>query len=274
MSRRIDILPAKRRAMILDRLRLDGAASIQELSDMIGGSISTIRRDIEQLVTEGYLERTHGGALLIQQPRATFEREPDMNAHMHHREKVAIGVEAARRLRDGDSVIFEASSTVFEAAKAAAARGVSITVVTNSLDIGQFAAGIPNWRVVMPGGTIRPGSRTLLGEPADTFFKTVHADILVTGAWAVTGSLITDATLEVASLKRSMVSSARRTMLLVDSSKFTAPGFCTFCELPSIQEVITDSGISEERRAELASLGARVTIVDATGHTAQDLASE
>lgn len=268
MTKRVDIIPAKRRALILDRLRLDGAASIQELSEAIGGSISTIRRDIEQLVEEGYLERTHGGALLIQQPGATFEREPGLNAELRLHEKIAIGVEAAQRLRDGDSVIFESSSTVFQAAKAAAARKLALTVVTNSLEIGQFAAGIANWRVVMPGGTVRPGSRTLLGEPGETFFKTVHADVLVTGAWAVTGRLITDATLEVASLKRAMVNSARRTILLVDSSKFTAPGFSTFCEIGAIHELITDSGIDPREQANLAALGAAVTVVEPVGSPA------
>jgi DeoR family transcriptional regulator of aga operon len=262
MNRRVEIFPAKRRALILDRLRLDGAASIQELSETIGGSISTVRRDIEQLVAEGYLERTHGGALLIRSPGATFEREQQLNAQLRHREKLAIGAEAARRLRDGDSAIFESSSTVFEAVKAAAACDLSLTVVTNSLDIGQFAAGVPKWRVVMPGGTIRPGTSTLTGEPGETFFKTIHADIFLTGAWAVTGLYITDATLELASLKRAMVNSARRTILLVDSSKFSAPGFCTFCEIPAIDEVITDNGIQPGDRAELERLGAKVTVVD------------
>jgi DeoR/GlpR family transcriptional regulator of sugar metabolism len=59
-----------------------------------------------------------------------------------------------------------------------------------------------------------------------------------------------------------MVNSARRTILLVDSSKFSAPGFCTFCEIPAIDEVITDSGIQPGDRAELERLGAKVTVVD------------
>jgi DeoR family transcriptional regulator of aga operon len=59
-----------------------------------------------------------------------------------------------------------------------------------------------------------------------------------------------------------MVNSARRTILLVDSSKFSAPGFCTFCEIPAIDEVITDNGIQPSDRAELERLGAKVTVVD------------
>ena len=197
MTKRVEIIPAKRRAMILDHLRRDGAASIQELSAQTGASSSTIRRDLEQLVEGGYLERTHGGALLMPAQRAAFEREPAINAHLRTEEKRAIGAEAARRLRSRDSVILEASSTVLEAALAATSLDLSLTVVTNSLDIALAGAAVPDWRVIMPGGTIRPGSRMLAGEPGQAFFQTVHADLCFTGAYAVTGSVLTDATLEI-----------------------------------------------------------------------------
>ena len=72
-SKRVEIIPAKRRAMILERLRRDGAASILELSKEIGASASTIRRDLEQLTEGGYLERTHGGALFVPPLQATFD---------------------------------------------------------------------------------------------------------------------------------------------------------------------------------------------------------
>ena len=88
----------------------------------------------------------------------------------------------------------------------------------------------------MPGGSIRQGYRHLAGEPAGSFLRTLHADLCMAGAAAVTGTLLTDTSLEVASLKRAMIASARRTILLVDSSKFTAPGFCTLCEVFEIDE--------------------------------------
>src|SRR5579884_240656 len=103
-GKRVDIIPAKRRAMILEHLRLSGAASIQELAEAIGGSPSTIRRDLEHLVETGHLERTHGGALLLPPARATFERESSVNAEMRRAQKVAIGAAAAERLRAHDSV--------------------------------------------------------------------------------------------------------------------------------------------------------------------------
>ena len=53
VSKRVDIIPAKRRALILEHLRVNGAASVQELADAIGGSPSTIRRDLEHLTEFG-----------------------------------------------------------------------------------------------------------------------------------------------------------------------------------------------------------------------------
>jgi len=255
------MVPAKRQALILEHLRVNGAASIQELADTIGGSQSTVRRDLEHLVEKGYLERTHGGAHLLQPMRATFERETKVNAELQHAEKVAIGREAAGRLSARDSVIFDSSSTVMEAVRAAAERDLPLTVVTNSLEIADFAADIKSWRIILPGGTVRPGYRHLAGEPGESFIKTLHADLCMTGASAVTGTLLTETSLEVASLKRAMISSARKTILLVDSSKFTAPGFCTLSDISEIDEVITDEGISEDALSSLRSAERKVTVV-------------
>jgi DeoR/GlpR family transcriptional regulator of sugar metabolism len=261
VSKRVEIIPAKRWAMILEHLRLNGAASIQELAEAIGGSQSTIRRDLEHLTEAGYLERTHGGALLLPPMRATFEGEALLNAEMRREQKQAIGVEAARRLSARESVVFDSSSTVLEAVRVAAQNPFPLTVVTNSLEIARVSSKVPSWRVIVPGGTVRHGHTMLTGEPGEEFFKKVHADVCLTGAYAVTGNLLTDAALEVASLKRAMIQSARRRILLVDSSKFRPPAFCTFCELSEINEIITDDGIQKDHLASLRSLDLKVTIV-------------
>jgi DeoR/GlpR family transcriptional regulator of sugar metabolism len=264
-SKRVEKVPAKRRALILEHLRINGAASIQELADRIGGSQSTVRRDLEHLVERGYLSRTHGGANLLQPARATFERETRVNAELQHAEKVAVGYQAAQRLSAGDSVIFDSSSTVMEAVRATAERDLPLTVVTNSLEIADFAADISSWRILMPGGTVRAGHRHLAGEPGESFIRSLHADICIMGASAVTGKLVTETALEVAYLKRAMIASARKTILLVDSSKFTVPGFCTLCQITEIDELITDDAISEDALSSLRSAERQITLVSAKG---------
>ncbi len=260
-TKRVEIIPAKRRAMILDYLKVNGTASIGELTEAIGGSQSTIRRDLEQLTEGGYLERTHGGALLVPPLRATFEREPAINAHWQHRQKTAIGQEATSRLKGGESVIFDSSTTVIEVVRATALRRIPLTVVTNNIEIARIGSSVPEWRVIVTGGTLRPGDDILIGQPGETFFDTIHADICFTGAYAVTGQLLTDASMEVASIKRAMIRSARRTILLVDSTKFQAPAFCTFAQLSQFSEVITDQGVDPEVAAGLRASGTDLTVV-------------
>jgi len=257
----MEMIPAQRRAMILERIKRNGSASITELAGGIGASSSTIRRDLEQLTEQGYLERTHGGALLVPPLQATFEREPALNAHLQRNQKRAIGAEAALRISARESVIFDSSSTVLEAVSGAIARQLPLTAVTNSLDVALLCAASPSWRVIVPGGSVRAGTRMLVGEPGESFLKGIHTDLCLIGALAVTGTFLTDASLEVAALKRAMIQSARRTILLVDSSKFQAPGFCTFCTLSDIDELITDDGIAPEHLAGLRSSNARVTVV-------------
>jgi DeoR/GlpR family transcriptional regulator of sugar metabolism len=260
-TKRVEIIPAKRRVLILEHLRANGAASIQELAGAIGGSQSTIRRDLEHLTEAGYLERTHGGALLVPPMRAAFEGESSLNAQMHRSEKQAIGIEAARRLSARESVIFDSSSTVLEAVRSAANSAMPLTVVTNGLEIAMLSASVPDWHVIVLGGTIRDNTTLLTGEPGEDFLRKVHADVCFTGSYSVTSSQLTDASLEVASIKRAMMRSAQRRILLVDSSKFRPPAFCVFGDLSEITEVITDDGIQPEHLASLRSFDLKVTVV-------------
>ena len=261
-SKRVEIIPAKRRAMILERLRRDGAASILELADEIGASASTIRRDLEQLTEGGYLERTHGGALFVPPLQATFEHEPSLNAQLQHRQKRAIGVLAAQRINPRESVIFDTGSTVLEAVRAATERQLPLTAVTNSLETASLCSASPSWRVIVPGGTVRAGSQMMVGEPGLSFFGTIHADLCLVGAYAITGRILTDASLEVAALKRAMIGSARRSILLIDSTKFRAPSFSAFCDIEAISEVITDDGADAEQLAALRALNVKVTVAN------------
>ncbi|MFC5054187.1 DeoR family transcriptional regulator, partial [Saccharothrix xinjiangensis] len=57
-------LAASRRASILEALRRDGVVRISDLSERMGVTAVTLRRDIAQLAGEGLLHRVHGGATL------------------------------------------------------------------------------------------------------------------------------------------------------------------------------------------------------------------
>ena len=257
---RSDQLPARRRVLILDQVRRRGAASIQELAETLGVSLSTVRRDLDLLTSQGVLARTHGGAL-IEAPVATFEPDNSVAAETARPQKAAIGREAARRIAPGASVLADAGSTVEQAVRALVAREVPFTLVTNSLATAQIASAASAIRIMVTGGTLRPGSPVLTGEPGLSFLARLHADVCLLGAHAISGLVVTESSIEGAQMKRAMQRAARRTLLLADSSKFGQPAFCTVGGLGEVAEVITDDGIAAETLAGLRDEGILVTTV-------------
>lgn len=257
---RVERIPAERRGLILDHLRRNGAASIQELADSLGASHSTIRRDLEALAAEGYLERSHGGAALPAAGRSTFEPDAAIAAQIAHREKQAIGRFAAGLLEPGQSVIFDSSSTVLAAARAVLARGIPLTAVTPDLAIATVLARAPAIRVVVPGGTVRPGSLTLTGDPGETFLAGLHADVALLGTHAITGTTLTETSLDVARIKRGIIGAARRVIVLADGSKLGPPAFCTICDATALGGLVTDGSADPAALAALRDAGITVHV--------------
>jgi len=257
-----ELIPAQRRALVLEHIQKRGAASIQELADAVGTSPSTVRRDLEHLEEKGYLERSHGGALIQQrQPRSTFEPESAISAQFARSEKQAIGLAAAAMLSGGESVIFDSSSTVAVVAQACLDRDLALTAVTNDLGIGQMLATSAKMRIVVLGGTVRPGSLTLTGMPGEGFITKLYADIAFIGAHAISDGVPSETSLEAASMKAAMMTAARRVVLLADASKFQIAAFCKICDPSKVHEVITDDRAPKAGVAALREAGVTVVVV-------------
>jgi len=256
-------IPAQRRAMILERLRVLGSVSIAELSDYLRVSASTVRRDLDDLMEEGALERSHGGAVNPRRLLSTFE--PANAATTATAQKMAIGMEAARRVTPGSSVILDAGSTVDAAARAVSALAVPLTVVTNSLSAAEICGASSMLRVIVVGGALRPKSGTLWGEPGQSFLCSLQADLCFLGAHAITEDIVTESSIEGADIKRSLMRAARHTILLADSSKFQPRSFCKVCDFHDLAELITDDGLPKSVRRSLEGTTLKLTVVPCAG---------
>lgn len=257
-----ELIPAERQARILELVRRDGATSIQRVATIMGASPSTIRRDLDVLTDRGYLERTHGGAVLTPLLRSTFEPTLDISTHVEHAAKAAIGAAACRLVKDGQSVILDSSSTVLEAARELAARDIAITAVTNDLRIAETMSRSARARVIVLGGLVRLGSLTLTGEPGVSFAAGLHADIALIGIHSLAQLRLSDTSVEVAQMKRGLIKAARQVVVLADSSKFVYPAFCEVCGIEAIDLLISDSGLAAEHRLSLQRRNVELTLVE------------
>lgn len=246
-------IPAQRRAEIRALLAQRGAASIAEISGALGVSGSTVRRDLDELDREGAVRRSHGGAVTVEQTAFEFRFE-DRRRH-NPEEKKRIGDHAVTLLEDGQSVIFDSSSTVLAAAEALGRSGLKITAVTNDVMIASVLAEAPGVPVVVPGGEIRDGSFTLLGSHTQTFLDGLRVDVAFVGIHAITGDVLSESGLDVVEAKRAIMGAARRVVLLADHSKFRPPSFLEVARLDGIQDLITDEAAPPEALDAVDSVG-------------------
>jgi len=245
------MIAAQRRALLLEELRREGAGSIVALAEKINVSPSTIRRDLDFLAEGGYIVRSHGGAVLNETHRTTFEPGREIGAHVAHDAKAAIGARAATLLEPGQSVIFDSSSTVLEAAKVVVERNLRLTVCTNDIATAMVLARSEGLQLLVLGGTNRRGSLTLIGDPGLSFLERLHADVAFIGIHSLFAGRLSETSIDLAAMKRRMIASAARPVILADSSKFRHPSFCEVCAASDVRTVITDSGIAAEDRERL-----------------------
>ncbi|HHD64185.1 MAG TPA: DeoR/GlpR transcriptional regulator [Desulfobulbaceae bacterium] len=271
-----NIIPEQRRALVLGHIQREGVVSVQKVAQLIGTSVATVRRDFAELANRGMIVRIHGGAMLALSQQTTFEPDYHFTSKVFVSEKEAIGKVAAELLQPRQSVLFDSSSTVFQAARFVVERGIPILALTNDLNIANALADAPRVELKVTGGSLRSGSFTLVGDPGRSFLGSLHVDVCFLGIHAIalrphhnnSGSnkdpcaTLSDTSLEVVAMKRQMVRAARKKVVLVDSSKFGISAFCDVCTLDYIDIIITDRNIQPDQQRCLERNGIQVIIAD------------
>lgn len=228
---------AERRQNIIGVLTEAGHLSVTDLSARFDVSEVTIRQDLQALSEQGLLQRTRGGALSINaMPEFSF----DVRQHQQATEKARIGQAAAELVHYGDTIFLDASTTA-QAMIPHLKRLSELTIVTNSLRVAMSLLDAAHIHVLMPGGSLRRTSISLVGQPQCDFLEGVHLEIGFFGARGISvAEGLTDAGLEEVRMKRSMVERCRRIVGVLDSRKWGKVSASTFADLEQVDTIITD----------------------------------
>jgi DeoR/GlpR family transcriptional regulator of sugar metabolism len=207
-----------RRGEILSLVHQHGELPVSELSKLLGVSEVTVRSDLQVLAGAGQLRRTRGGARLPLDVRG--EAPLEETRHRHADAKRRIGRAAAALVQDDETVFLDVGSSTTEVARALSPTLRNVTVVTPGLNIALELERLPNLRVIVTGGTLRPLQHSLVSPYALEVLRHIHADRLFlgcNGVDAVQG--ITNANHEEAEVKRAMVAQSRQVIVVADPSK-------------------------------------------------------
>src|SRR5271157_2903940 len=261
--RRLDwrksMLSEERRREILELLQHDGRVLVRDLAKRFRTSLITVRKDLEQLHHQGQLERTHGGALPLK-VGALNDKTLQEKERLHRQEKMRIAAAAVRMIRQGQVIILDSGTTTTAIARACR-HFRSLTVITNGTNIAEELAGTPV-EVILTGGMLRKNSFSLVGPLAEESLRRLSADMLflAVDGFDVKYGLTTPNLLE-ARVNRVMAESARRTIVVCDSSKFGRRSLSLILPTAAVHETITDKKILKRDLKALRDADVAVTLV-------------
>jgi DeoR/GlpR family transcriptional regulator of sugar metabolism len=250
----------ERQKRIEDQLLRMEFASLEELSELVDASVATVRRDLGVLEGKGTVQRTHGGAKLVNPKSDEFA----FNARDTHQleEKEAIGQECARLIPPNQTVIIDAGTTCYHAARYVEAK--TPQVFTNSLPVANLFAAANKLEVVVSGGVIYPRLGVLVGPLAVEAFTKIRADVAIMSCGGITLEGITNSHGLLIDIQKAMIEAARKVIFCIDSSKFGRQSISKLCELDVIDVIATDKAAPPDIVRGLRKRGVEVVIA-ATG---------
>lgn len=241
------MLAQQRRDYILAEINSTGAVRAAELTESLGVSEMTIRRDIAELAARGLIRKVHGGAVTTQ----ATAHEPTFAAKtsLAQDEKRRIASAALDFIEPDSAIALSAGTTTHLLATLIAGRPDlrPLTVVTNSLPVADtlFQAH-GDIEVILTGGTRTP-SDALVGPIAIAALEQLRVDKVFLGVHGIDESagLTTPNVLE-AETNRRLVASAGHTVVIADSSKWGTVGLSRIMPLADVDTCITDVGLSAD----------------------------
>lgn len=231
-------------------------ASLEEISQHVGSSVSTVRRDLTALEAAGNLRRTHGGARIITPKTYEFAFSA-RDAHQLS-EKQAIGKACVELIGRNQSVIFDAGTTVFHIARQLGEKASHI--ITNSLPVANQFASANKVEVILAGGVIYPRLGVLVGPMTVEAFSKMRADVAIMSAGGITLEGVTNSHALLIDIQRAMLKAAQKIIFCLDHSKFGRQSVSPLCGLDMVDTIVTDSQAPQELVAALRAHGVEVIV--------------
>ncbi|MCF2498107.1 DeoR/GlpR family DNA-binding transcription regulator [Dyadobacter chenhuakuii] len=236
-----------------------GSLSVFELSEKLGMSPATIRRDLHDIAEEGLLLRTHGGAMKIEGLVLT-----SFAAKAGHNEdkKDKIAQLAAGYVADNDIIFMDCGSTVFKMCRFLKKRK-GIKVITNSLPIMAELIDTPSISLNLIGGEIDKSRKAVHGHKAIAHIESYHAHkafIGIDGISAQNG--LTAHSEHESSITSAFIKNASQVFVLCDSSKIGKDSHIKVASLSQVNSLFTDPDLDAPRKKELMESGLDVVVAD------------
>jgi DeoR/GlpR family transcriptional regulator of sugar metabolism len=250
------MLTLQRKQHLLEILKRDGQIVAKSLSEQLGLSEDTIRRDLRQLAKEGLLQRVHGGALPASSAMAPFAERQQISSDA----KSAIGRAAAAMIQPGQVVFIDGGTTAVQLARQLPP-ALRATVVTHSPSIALELVEHAHIDVIMIGGRLFKHSIVNVGANAIEAIGQIRADLYFMGVCSLHPEAgISTGDYEEACVKRALCIGAVKTVVLASPEKLDTASAYQIVPLAQVSEIVVNGGVAEALIVPYRKMGITVTL--------------
>lgn len=237
---------------IYQYVKRNTSATISELTEMLGVSHMTVRRDVTTLRDNNRIRIIHGGVIINEDHHTDGYSMSSARIQMLE-EKSRIARKAVSLIEPNDTVIIDAGSTG-ELIASHLPDDIPISVICYALNIAIIAAKKPNCSLIVTGGYYHESSMVLESNEGLQLLKQNRANKAFVTASGVSASLgITCSNFFEREVKQAALRSCRTSILVADSSKFDLVKTGHFADLEDFDVIITDTGLPKSCVDEIIS---------------------
>jgi DeoR/GlpR family transcriptional regulator of sugar metabolism len=228
----------QRHTKILDLLSKHQRSEVTTLSELLGVSQVTIRKDLDYLEERGLVSREHGFACL------NNSDDTGKRLAFNYDIKKRIAREAAAIVEEGETVMIESGSCCALLAEELANQKKDVTIITNSVFIANFIRQASHTKIILLGGCYQPESQVLVGPITRKCGEIFFSDKFFIGTDGfMPGFGFTGKDHMRSQTVMDLSENARDIFVLTDAEKFSQQGVLGLVRLEDVTGVFTDDRI-------------------------------
>ncbi len=237
-----------RHTKILELLTEKNKVDVTELSQNLGVSQVTIRKDLDMLEKKGLIVREHGFA--------TLNGQDDMNNRLayHYDIKQQLAKSACQMIEDGETIMIESGSCCALLAQEIASTKKDVTIITNSSFIADYIRQYSQVKLILLGGEYQKEAQVVVGPMTRRCVEAFFVDKFFIGTDGFSKNTgFTGNDYMRSETVRDMARQAAHVIIVTESSKFQQVGLVNLLPTQDVYCVVTDGMIPQESEEYLQS---------------------
>ena len=231
----VALLKNERKDLIMRQVNIHTRVTFSDLSQLTNVSEDTIRRDLNELASEGCIIKVRGGAKVsAYHPDTLHENVYEVDS------KKIIAQKALKLIENGMFVLIGGGTTVRELIRMIPDSLNATFITVNPFTVMDLVSK-PNIETIMIGGKMSSYSQMAVGGDVILKLSEIKADLCIMGTNAIDArNGITDSDWESVQVKKAMIKSAGKTAIVAISEKLNSTMRLKIAHLSDIKYLVTE----------------------------------